>query len=566
VSATSTRPASQPADETVTTAQPPREGRPRISPAVFWPSLVVVVAFVAFAMLAPEVAESAIAAVQSEIIGAFGWYYVLLVTGFVVFSLVVGLSRFGDIRLGRDAEEPEFGLLSWLSMLFAAGMGIGLVFWGVAEPLNHFASPRPGVTGTDVQLAQNALGQSFLHWGLHAWAIYVGVGQAQAYAVHRRGRPVSIRWALEPLLGAERVRGRAGDVIDTVAVVGTLFGVATSLGFGVLQIAAGLDFLGLANEESAGLQVLLIVVITAIATLSVISGVGRGIKWLSNTNLVLAAALLVFVLVAGPTLFLLRGYVQQIGYYLSNFVELSFLTSAFAGEAGQAWQSGWTTFYWGWWMSWAPFVGLFIARVSRGRTVREFVVGVLLVPTLIATLWFSVLGGAGLYRQLYGDGDMVGADGAVDTEGALFGLLSGFPLGGLVSAVAILLIVLFFVTSSDSGSLVVSMLTSGGHPDPQRWVRLLWAVLGGAVAIGLLVAGGLSALQTAAIITALPFSVVMLLICWATWRALSAEHRAAQRAARRERTEDLVNRVADEVEERREEAGAAPSGSAPARP
>ncbi|RJK92455.1 BCCT family transporter [Vallicoccus soli] len=528
-----------PGARTAPTTPPP--ARSRVHPGVFWPSVVLIGAFVLFAVVAPTTAESAIGAVQDSIVGSLGWYYTLLVAAFIAFALWVGLGRAGDITLGRDGEEPEFGLRSWFAMLFSAGMGIGLVFWGVAEPLNHYAAPKPGVTGDEVQLAQQAINQTYVHWGLHAWAIYVVVGLGVAYAVHRRGRPVSIRWALEPLLG-RRVQGRLGDAVDTAAVVGTVFGVATSLGLGVIQIGAGLDFLGLA-ESSTTVQVVAIAVITALATLSVVSGVGRGIKWLSNANIGLAAALLVFVLVAGPTLFLLREFVQSIGYYLQDVLRLTFDVTAFQGEAGEAWQASWATFYWGWWISWSPFVGVFIARISRGRTVREFVGGVLLVPTLVTFLWFAVLGGTALHRELFGGGGLVGEDGSVDTESALFGLLDGLPGGPVVVGMTILLVVTFFVTSSDSGSLVVGMLTAGGDPEPPTWLRVLWSCLQGLVAAALLLAGGLVALQTASIVVALPFSLVMVGIAVALVRALRAEHRAR---LRRE-DEALRNHVAATV-------------------
>ncbi|MFP5335142.1 MAG: BCCT family transporter [Actinomycetes bacterium] len=546
---------------TAHTSPPTREPRvsgSTIAPLVFWPSLAVIGGFVVFAVLAPDAASAVISAVQSGIITSLGWYYVLLIAGFVAFSLWVGLSRFGDIRLGRDDEKPEFGLRSWFAMLFSAGMGIGLVFWGVAEPLNHFASPRPGFEGGEVEAARQAMTQTYLHWGVHAWAIYVVVGLAVAYAVHRRGRPMSIRWALEPLLG-DRVKGRLGDVIDVTAVVGTLFGVATSLGFGVAQIAAGLDFVGLVGDgaDNVGLQVVLVALITGIATLSVVSGIGKGIKWLSNLNMGLAALVLVFVLVAGPTLFLLREFVQSFGDYFADVLQLTFDVSAFRGEDGETWQAGWTTFYWGWWISWAPFVGVFIARISRGRTVREFVSGVLIVPTLITFLWFSVLGGTALYRELFGQGGLVGDDGSVGTEASLFGMLDGLPGGTIAIGLALLLIVTFFVTSSDSGSLVVDMLASGGNVDPPRWSRVMWATLEGAVAAALLLVGGggLGALQTASIITALPFSVVMIGMAVATVRAFHREHQAWLRRQRSAELAELTDHVSDRLSD-----GGGPTG------
>jgi choline/glycine/proline betaine transport protein len=512
------------------------------APKVFIPAAVLLLLFVVLGAAMPGRMGTLISAANTSVVTDLGWWYVLIVTGFVVFSVWIAVSPMGSIRLGKDGEDPEFGLTSWFAMLFAAGMGIGLVFWGVAEPLMHFATPPPGVGGDDANLARNALDVTYLHWGLHAWAIYVVVGLAVAYAVHRKGRPVSIRWALEPLLG-KRVIGRWGDLIDVIAIVGTLFGVATSLGFGVSQIGAGLAYLGVVDEATTPLLVLLIFGITAVALTSVVTGIDRGIKWLSNINMALAGLLLAAVLLLGPTVFLLSDFVQQIGSYLQNFLRLSFNTLSFRGEEGQAWLSGWTTYYWGWWMSWAPFVGVFIARISRGRTVREFIAGVLLVPTLLTFLWFAVMGGSALYRELFGNGGMVGDEGAVSADTALFQLLDGLPLAGLLSIVTIFLIAVFFVTSSDSGSYVVDMIASGGDPNPPVWSRAFWAGLEGVIAAVLLVAGGLAALQTMAILVALPFSIVMVLMVFATTKALMADHRAIVR--RRERA--LAERIADQV-------------------
>ncbi len=552
-----------PSRATVTKATPSRDTR-SIAPFVFYPSLGIIGVFVVLALALPDAMGRVIDAVQSGVVGGLGWYYVLLVATFVGFSLWMAVSRFGDIRLGRDDEEkPEFGLRSWFAMLFSAGMGIGLVFWGVAEPLNHFASPRPGSTGDAIEHARGAMTQTFIHWGVHAWAIYVVAGLSIAYAVHRKGRPVSIRWALEPLLG-ERVRGRLGDAIDVTAVVGTLFGVATSLGFGVAQIGAGLEFTGIVGDgSSVALLIGIVALVTLLALTSVVSGLGRGIKWLSNVNIGLALALLVFVLVAGPTLFLLRELVQSLGHYLSNVVQLTFDVSAYQGADGEAWQALWTTFYWGWWMSWAPFVGIFIARISRGRTVREFVVGVLLVPTLITFVWFAVLGGTALHRELFAGGGLIGEGGSVGTESSLFGMLEGLPGGPVVVGLALLLIVTFFVTSSDSGSLVVDMLASGGNPNPPVWSRVLWAVLEGLVAAALLAvgAGGLSALQTASIITALPFSLVMVGMMVALARALRREHQASLRRQKRLEREVLVDQVAAAVSENDADASGSGNGA-----
>ncbi|WP_412161937.1 BCCT family transporter [Curtobacterium flaccumfaciens pv. flaccumfaciens] len=503
---------------------------PQLRRWVFWPAAVIVLGFVAFTLISPSTAEALFLGLQDGIVKNFSWYYVLIAAFFVGFSLFVGFSRFGDIKLGKDQDEPEFSTGSWFALLFAAGMGIGLVFYGVSEPLSHFASPRPGVTGNEKELAQQALTQTFLHWGLHAWAIYVVLGLALAYAIHRRGRPVSIRWALEPLLG-NRVRGGWGNLIDVIALVGTLFGVATSLGLGVIQIGAGLESAGIADSSIVS-QIAIIAVITAVTIVSLVTGVTKGMKILSNFNLLLAAALLLFVLIVGPTQFLLRDFVQSIGSYLQNIVGLSFNVTAQQGAEGEAWQGAWTTFYWGWWMSWAPFVGVFIARISKGRTVRQFVFGVLLVPTALTFLWFAVLGGTAIHRQTDGSGGLIGSDGSVDIEGSLFAVLGDLPAGMVLTYGAILLIGVFFVTSSDSGSLVMAMIASGGDIEPKNWLRVFFAGVAALLAVALLLSGGLNALKTAAITTALPFSIVLLLTCWSTIIAFTRERRAYDKAER----------------------------------
>jgi choline/glycine/proline betaine transport protein len=522
-------------------ATPERRGLIR-APRVFVPAAALLLVFLALGAIMPERLGEVISAANGSVVTDLGWWYVLIVTGFVGFAVWLALSPMGSIRLGEDDDEPEFGLRSWFAMLFAAGMGIGLVFWGVAEPLNHFASPPPGVGGDQANIARVAMDITYLHWGLHAWAIYVVVGLAMAYAVHRKGRPVSIRWALEPLLG-KRVTGVWGDVIDVIAIVGTIFGVATSLGFGVSQVGAGLAYRGVIGSATTTVLVVLIVSITLVAMISVVTGIEKGIRYLSNINMGLAGLLMLAVLTFGPTVFLLSDFVQQIGSYLQSFLRLSFNTYSFRGEEGQAWLGGWTTYYWGWWMSWAPFVGVFIARISRGRTVREFISGVLLVPSLLTFLWFAIMGGAGIHRELFGGGGLVAEDGSVSTDTALFQLLDAFPLAGLLSWVAIFLIVIFFVTSSDSGSYVVDMIASGGDPTPPVWSRAFWAGLEGLIAAVLLVAGGLAALQTMAILVALPFSIVMVLMVIATAKVLMGEHRTITR----QRRQAFADRIVDQV-------------------
>ena len=546
--------------------------------AVAVPTAVIVLGFVGLAAVAPQWLSDLLKTANTSVVNGLGWYYSLIVAGFVGFALLVAFGPYGNITLGPDDEPPSYSLVSWFAMLFAAGMGIGLVFWGVAEPLNHYASPPPGTpAGTsDAMKAQEAMTTSFLHWGLSAWAVYIVVGLAIAYTVHRKGRKVSLRWALEPLFG-RRVRGWFGDVVDVFAIVGTLFGVAASLGFGASQFSSGLDYLGIL-KSNIWVLLAVIAIITALATCSVLSGLDRGIKWLSNANLVLAAVLALAVLLLGQPLFVLREFVQTIGDYLSNFVHLSFRTLPFQGEAGESWLGSWTTYYWGWWISWSPFVGIFIARISKGRTVREFVAGVLAVPTLVTFLWFSIMGGTALWQQLEwqktnGTGDalvdaqgnssgLVGGDGTVDKVNALFQVLQHIPASNVLIVGFLILLVIFFVTSADSAAFVVDMVATGGEQDPPVLTRVTWAILGGGIAAVLLWGGaaaggnltaGLDALQTMTILAAAPFSVVMVLACLATLRAFSNEHRQRlrleNRILRREMTEHVMDKVTEHVRE-----------------
>ena len=497
-----------------------------ISKPVFIPASIIIFALILFAAGSAQDSQRIFGNINSFVTETVGWWYILIVTLFVVFAFYVALTRIGNIRLGADDDRPEFSTGAWFAMLFSAGMGIGLVFWGVAEPLNHFINP-PSIGGEQAEgiaAADQAMELTFFHWGLHAWAIYVVIGLGLAYMTFRRGRPLSLRWLLEPLLGRERVEGWIGNVVDVIAIVGTLFGVATSLGLGVQQIIAGLVSLGWIESSSNAAIILAIGAITLVATLSVVSGVYKGLKWLSNINMGLAGGLMLFVMLAGPTLFLLNAWVHNLGGYIAALPEYMLRMAPLDTVAGDTWMSGWTIFYWGWWMSWAPFVGMFIARISKGRTIREFVLGVLLAPTLLSTLWFTVFGESGILRQLQ-DGDML-VDGVVDTNTSLFILLDGLPLASITSLIAIIVVALFFITSSDSGSLVIDMLANGGRTNTPVITRVYWAVLEGLAAAVLLIAGGsaaLLALQTASIVTAVPVSIVLAIACVSLLRALRYE-------------------------------------------
>ncbi|KQU37746.1 BCCT family transporter [Rhodococcus sp. 05-2254-5] len=505
---------------------------------VFVPASIVIFVMITFSVIYAGTAADAFDKLNNAITSGVGWWYILATTGFVVFALYCGLSRVGNIRLGRDDEKPEFGVLSWFAMLFSAGMGIGLVFYGVAEPLSHYVTPPEagGIPGSTDPAARQAMELTLFHWGLHAWAIYVVVGLGLAYMTYRKGRPLSVRWLLEPLLGRKRIEGGIGHAIDSVAIIGTLFGVATSLGFGVQQISAGLEYLGWVDTNN-WVTVLIIAGVTGLATFSVVSGVSRGLKWLSNINMGMAAALAVFVLIAGPSLFLMQSWVQNLGGYVQALPELMLRTSPFSDDG---WAGAWTIFYWGWWMSWAPFVGMFIARISRGRTIREFVFGVLLAPTIIGSLWFTIFGDAGILRQR-DNGDLL-VDGAVDTNTSLFQLLDTLPLATISSVLAIFVIVFFFVTSSDSGSLVIDILSTGGDLEPPKITRVYWSILEGVAATVLLLIGGtgsLTALQTMSIATAVPFSIILVLACISMLKAFRYDVATTPRYLRVTATPDV---------------------------
>jgi len=454
---------------------------------------------------------------QRWLVTNFGWFYMASIAFFFGFVVYLAFSRFANIKLGPDDSEPDYSYISWFAMLFSAGMGIGLLFFGVSEPLTHFAQPPSGIGGTTAA-ANRAMEITFFHWGLQAWSVYIVVGLSLAYFSFRHGLPLSVRSALYPLIG-DRIYGPIGHAVDIFAVLGTMFGVATSLGLGVMQVNAGLNFL-FGVEISTYVQILLIVFITGMATISVVAGLDAGIRRISELNLLLALVMLVFILVAGPTATLLSALMQNVGGYLSSMVDMTFNLYAYEPKE---WMGDWTLFYWGWWISWSPFVGMFIARISRGRTIREFIIGVLLVPAGFTFLWLSLFGNTALTMELADSGINLVTAALEDSPTALFVMLGQLPWSNVMSLVATLLIITFFVTSSDSGSLVIDIITSGGNEDPPVWQRIFWAVTEGAVAAALLLAGGLSALQAAAISSALPFAFVMLFMCYGLYKGLQME-------------------------------------------
>ncbi|UOV03031.1 BCCT family transporter [Pseudoxanthomonas mexicana] len=507
---------------------PPRAPRARILPQVFYPSAALVLALVAFSLFAPGTAERYFGVAKMWVAQDAGWFTVLAVAGFLVFIVGVAVSGFGRLKLGPDHSQPDYNYATWFAMLFAAGMGIGLMYFGVAEPIMHFADPPVGDAQT-VAAARQAMRITFFHWGIHAWAIYAVVALSLAYFAYRHGLPLRIRSSLYPLIG-ERIHGPIGHTVDTFAVLGTIFGLATSLGLGVIQINSGLHYLFDA-PVGTGVQIALIAAITLVATVSAFTGLDRGVRRLSEINMLLAVLLLAFILLMGPTVHLLQAFVQNTGMYISNVFGMTFNLYAYEPSG---WIGGWTLFYWGWWIAWSPFVGMFIARISRGRTIREFVVGVLLVPLGFTFLWMTIYGNSALHMVVIEGKDTLVQAVANDSSVAIYQFLEGLPLAGVTSAVATLLVIIFFVTSADSGALVIDMLSSKGEEESPVWQRIFWALLVGVIAIALLAAGGLTSLQAGTIAAALPFTVVMILMCWGMVRAmrLDVTKRQVLRSAR----------------------------------
>lgn len=496
----------------------PEASQGRINPAVFYSASAIIISIILFAVIAPDAADSSFKAIQDAIVTNGSWYYVLTVAIILLATIYLGVSRLGTIKLGPDHAKPDYKNTSWFAMLFSAGMGIGLMFFGVAEPVMHFLSP-PVAEGSTVEAARQAMRLTFFHWGLHAWSIYAIVALILAFFAYRHNLPLTLRSALYPLIG-DKIYGPIGHAVDVFAVVGTLFGVATSLGYGVFQVNAGINHLFPAIPVGTGSQIALIAIITGLATISVVTGLDKGVKFLSELNLSLAVILLLFVLFAGSTVFLMQALVQNIGDYASHIVGLTF--NLFAYQKTD-WIGGWTILYWGWWLSWAPFVGLFIARVSRGRSIREFVIGVLLVPTGFTFMWMTFFGNSAIDMILNQGITSLGEIVSQDVSLALFAFLEHLPLSTVFTYIALFMVVVFFVTSADSGALVMDMLCAYGEGSKGVGYRIYWAVGSGVVAIVLLLAGGLGALQTMAIASALPFVTVLMVAMYGLFKALNVD-------------------------------------------
>ncbi|WP_293778891.1 BCCT family transporter [uncultured Oxalicibacterium sp.] len=475
--------------------------------------------------------------IMAAITKNFGWLYLWVVLGLVIFSVFLAVSRYGDLKLGKEDEEPAFSLPSWFAMLFAAGMGIGLVFWGVSEPLSHYMKPPPGIVAQTPEAANAAMRYSFFHWGVHPWAVYSVVALTIAFFLYRRDSVSLVSESTNSL--PWKIVQKLGGVFNGLAVIATAFGVAASLGMGALQINGGLSVV-FGVPVTAYVQVIIIVITTALFITSAVSGVERGVKWLSSANMIFAALLALCVFLLGPTVAIIDTLTSTLGSYLSEFVRMSLRMTPFRDSE---WVGEWTVFYWAWWISWSPFVGLFIARVSRGRTIREFVVGTVIAPSIAAFVWFSVFGGTALNMEIWQNVPMAQAV-QNDLSTALFAMLGQLPMGFIMSVVATILVLVFFVTSGDSAILVLGMMSTGGQADPPNRIKIIWGVLVAGIAISLLLAGGLDALQTATIVFALPFAMVVILMAIALWQAVRDDWREEQRAERelRRRMRDFISR------------------------
>ena len=502
---------------------------------IFSAGLILVV--VLWGIFSPSTLGAVFDAALAMITRNFGWLYLWAVLGLVVFALFLAVSRYGNLKLGNEDDEPEFSLGAWFAMLFAAGMGIGLVFWGVAEPMSHYTTAPPGIAAGTPEAANAAMRYSFFHWGLHPWAVYSIVALSIAFFQYRRQGTALISASTSAL--PWRPIRRMSGLFNALAVIATAFGVAASLGMGALQINSGLEAVfGLTVSETA--QVAIIVLTTALFITSAVTGVARGIKWLSSINMVVAALLTLTVIVIGPTIAIVHTFTNTLGSYISDFARMSLRMTPFR-ESG--WIGSWTVFYWAWWISWSPFVGLFIARVSHGRTIREFIAGTVLAPSLAAFIWFSVFGGTALHMEIW-QGVPIAEAVKADVSTALFSMFDAMPLGALMSITATLLVLVFFVTSGDSATLVLSMMSTGGNPNPPARIKIIWGVLVAGIAISLLLAGGIKAVQTATIVFALPFTFVILLMVASLWRAVREDWREEQHRERelRRRVRQMVSK------------------------
>lgn len=490
-----------------------------LHPSVSLISAILILIFIGITLFNPTATNAYLIGLQRKITGNLNWFFVISVNIFLLFPIFLMISKFGEIRLGGPKAKPEYSNFAWYSMLISAGMGIGLVFFGVAEPLFHANTILPHNNSTS---QVQALATTFLHWGLHPWGIYSLISLALAFFAYNRGLPLSLRSVFYPIL-KDRVFGKIGDIIDITAVISCLFGLATSLGYGAQQINSGLNYL-FGIPQGTKIQVFIIVIITLIATLSVVSGIGKGVRILSELNIKMAGLFLIVILILGPTLFIFRSFGNSIGYYLNNFFELSFFS-----ENGSGWQGSWTIFYWTWWISWSPFVGMFIARVSKGRTIREFIFAILIIPVLLSFIWFTTFGATAFYQNAITGGELLKAVNT-DTSTALFAMIQGMDISNIlktiISIIGTFLVISFFVTSSDSGSLVVDNLTSGGKLNSPILQRIFWALTEGAIAISLLISGGneaLNALQTGVILSGLPFTIILLIMMYSLYLGLKTD-------------------------------------------
>ncbi|HLR68100.1 glycine betaine uptake BCCT transporter [Virgibacillus alimentarius] len=491
---------------------------------VFYISAIISILFIIWGIIPDSILPQAnldnvTTVVQTFLVDKFGWFYLISATGFLIFAIYLIFSKYGNIKLGKPNDEPEYSYLTWFAMLFSAGMGIGLVFWGAGEPLSHFHTPPYGDAETN-EAAKAAMQYSFFHWGVHPWAIYATLALALAFFKFRKQSSGLVSDILQPLFG-EKIKGKWGTLINTIVVFATVFGVATSLGFGAIQISGGLSFVFGINQTFA-LQLSIILIVTVLYLLSAMTGLNKGIKYLSNTNIVLAIALMLLLLFLGPTKFILNLFTTTFGSYVQNLPSMSLRMTPFDPE-NSTWIKDWTIFYWAWWLAWSPFVGTFIARVSRGRTVKEFVLGVLLVPTIFGTLWFSVFGGSAINLEFFQGVDIMQHVDAIGEEVALFAVLEHIPFGTFIAIIAILLISTFFITSADSATFVLGMQTTGGSLYPANSVKFAWGLIQSGAAAVLLWQGGLNALQTASIIAAFPFTIIMILIVFSLIKAFREE-------------------------------------------